>query len=112
MDVTGTSKHFIVLPQTISAGTEFLVIKTIEYGTEKTYSKALDADFTLIAGKSYTFNVTLGLGEMIVDSDTDIRNWEVEIKYLNASGVPDNGIFTQPSVSNGESISIEDWIAE
>ena len=110
VDVTGTSKHFIVLPQTISMGTEFLVIKTVEYGQEKTYSKALDEDFSFVAGKSYTFNVTLGLGEMVVDSDTDIKDWEVEVKYLNASGASDNGIFTQPSISNGESISIVDWI--
>ena len=112
VDVTGTSKHFIVLPQTISTGTEFLVIKTVEYGQEKTYSNTLNADFSLVAGKSYTFNVTLGLGEMVVDSDTDIRDWEVEVKYLNAQVGSDNGIFTQPTISNGESISIEDWIAE
>ena len=108
VDVTETENHFMVLPQTIAAGTNFIVVKTTEYGAEKTYIYNLDAALTLEKGKSYTFNLIIGDGQLIVDPDTDVNDWEVTQVYLNGS-VDANP--QEPSDQNigGGTVTINDW---
>ncbi len=79
VDVTGTSNHFIMLPQTIATGTEVFVVKTIENDEEKTYSYTLQDDMTLEKSKSYTYTLELGENLMTVDPDTDIEDWETDL---------------------------------
>lgn len=77
VDLTGTSNHFIILPQTVASGTNFFVIKTIEDSEERTYTYTLDTDYVLVMGRSVTFNLTLGNGELTVNPVT-VVDWEPE----------------------------------
>ena len=75
VDVTGTSNHFFMIPQTIASGTALFVIKTMEYGAERTYTHTLSSNYTWEAGNAYTYSLTLGDGEMIVYGDVTVGNW-------------------------------------
>lgn len=75
VDLTGTTNHFIMLPQTVPNGTDFLVIKTEEDGEERIYTYTLDASYELVMGKSVTFQLTLGNGTLTVDS-VSVVDWE------------------------------------
>ena len=90
VDVTGTTNHFIVLPQTIAAATTFLVVKTTEYGAERTYTHVLPENLTLEKAKSYTFHLTLGDGELIVDPDTDVNDWDAVVQHITQGGTDVN----------------------
>lgn len=83
-DVTGTDRHFILLPQTVTAGTELIIVKTVLDGVETTFTHTLPANMTFAMGKSYTFNITLNQKMMIVDPETDIEDWTPEqIDYIS-----------------------------
>lgn len=75
VDLTGTSNHFIMLPQTVANGTDFLVIKTQEDGEERTYTYTLDSNYELIMGRSVTFQLTLGNGALTVNP-VSVVDWE------------------------------------
>ena len=75
VDVTGSTNHFFMIPQTIASGTALFVIKTTEYGAERTYTHTLSSNYTWEPGNAYTYNLTLGDGEMIVYSDVTVGNW-------------------------------------
>lgn len=75
VDMTGTSNHFIMLPQTVANGTNFIVVKTLEDGEEKTYTHTLSEDYVLEMGKSVTFKLTLGNKVMTVSS-ISVKDWE------------------------------------
>lgn len=77
VDVTGTTYHFMILPQTVAAGTTFLTVKTAEGGEEHTYTHVLTQNLVLQQGKSYMFHLTLGGGPLIVDPVTAITDWEI-----------------------------------
>lgn len=112
VDVTGTTNHFIMLPQTVASGTDIFVVDATVSGVRKTYTSTLSSALEFLRGRSYTFTLKLGEGSLIVDTDTDIQDWAVEVKYLSVSGVSANGTFTQTSVSDGQGIGIEDWTEE
>ena len=125
IDATGTINHFMVLPQTISSGTDFIIVKTTEYGAEKTYTYTLDSNITLEKGKSYTFSLIIGNGELVVDPDTDINDWEVVQVYLTGDvdingyddtdqSVSDGGVNTNPQDPEGQNVGgstvgVNDW---
>ena len=75
VDMTGTSNHFIMLPQTVASGTNFIVVKTLEDGEEKTYTHTLSENYVLEMGKSVTFKLTLGNEVMTVGS-ISVNEWE------------------------------------
>ncbi len=77
VDLTGTSNHFIMLPQTVASGTEFFVIKTQEDGEERTYTYTLSSNYTLVMGKSVTFQLILGNGMLIVNP-VSIVDWQAQ----------------------------------
>ena len=112
VDVTGTTNHFIMLPQTVASGTDIFVVDATVSGVRKTYTNTLSSALELLRGRSYTFTLKLGEGSLIVDTDTDIQDWAVEVKYLTVSGVSTNGTFTQPSVADADDNGIEDWTEE
>lgn len=112
VDVTGTTNHFIMLPQTVASGTDIFVVDATVSGVRKTYTSTLSSALELLRGRSYTFTLKLGEGSLIVDTDTDIQDWAVEVKYLTVSGVSTNGTFTQPSVADADDNGIEDWTEE
>lgn len=112
VDMTGTTNHFIMLPQTVASGTQIYDVDATVNGTRKHYYHSLPAAFEILAGKVYTVTLTLGESSMIVDTDTDIQDWAVEVKYLTVSGVSTNGTFTQPSVADADDNGIEDWTEE
>ena len=112
VDVTGTTNHFIMLPQTVASGTDIFVVDATVSGVRKTYTNTLSSALELLRGRSYTFTLKLGEGSLIVDTDTDIQDWAVEVKYLAVSGVSTNSTFTQPSVADADDNGIEDWTEE
>lgn len=77
VDLTGTSNHFIMLPQTVASGTDFLVIKTQEDGEERTYTYTLDADYELVMGKSVTFQLILGNGTLTINP-VSVVDWQAQ----------------------------------
>lgn len=74
-DITGTENHFIVLPQTVTEGTNIMVIKTEERGEEHRYSYILPQDIVFSEGKSYKYKLTLGPSELIVNP-VNIVQWQ------------------------------------
>lgn len=112
LDITGTTNHFIMLPQTVTSGTQIFDVDATVNGVRKHYYHTLDANLELEEGKVYTFTLTLGEGIMIVDSETDIQNWGMEVKYLGIGTVGTNNTWTQPNIENGNDNGIEDWIEE
>lgn len=59
VDITGSSNHFMVLPQTVSSGTVLFELNTTQNGVIETYSYTLDSNLTLEMGKSITYQLTL-----------------------------------------------------
>lgn len=112
VDVTGTTNHFIMLPQTVASGTSIFDVDATVSGIRKHYYHTLTTDLTLQPAKCYTFNLTLGEGAMIVDEETDIQDWQVEMKYLEVKPVGANNTWTQPAVTDGQDINIENWQEE
>lgn len=74
VNLTGTSNHFILLPQVVPAGTEMFVITTTEKGSSKTYTYTLPEAMTLQMGKTYTFQLNLG-GNGLVLNPVVITDW-------------------------------------
>lgn len=112
VDVTGTSNHFIMLPQTVASGTQMFDVDATVSGSRRHYYYTLPAALELQAGKCYTYTLTLGEPTLIVDTATDIADWQVEVKYLTVSGVSSTSTWTQPSISDGDDMYIEDWTLE
>lgn len=77
VDLTGTTNHFIMLPQTVPNGTDFLVVKTLEDGEEKTYTYTLANNYELIMGKSVTFRLILGNGTITINPVT-VVDWQAQ----------------------------------
>lgn len=111
-DVTGTTNHFILLPQTVASGTTIFDVDATVSGTRKHFYHTLTSDLTLLPEKSYTFRIILGEASMLVDEETEIQDWTVETKYLTVSTVNTNDTFTQPAVNNGEVFGVDNWIEE
>ena len=112
VDVTGTTNHFVMLPQTVTTGTAIFDVDATVSGVRKHYYHTLTSDLVLQKGKSYTFKLTLGEGALIVDTETDIQDWEVEVKYLTIGGVSTNNTWSQPGVNDGQDFGVEDWEEE
>lgn len=112
VDVTGTTNHFIMLPQTVASGTDIFVVDATVSGTRKTYTNTLSSALELLRGRSYTFTLKLGEGALIVDSETDIQDWAVEVKYLTVGSIGTNGSWSQPGINNGQDVGIENWVEE
>lgn len=112
VDVTGTTNHFIMLPQTVASGTQIFDVDATVSGTRKHYYHTLTSSLSLLAEKSYNFKLTLGEGAMIVDTETDIQDWAVETKYLTVGTVGSNSTWTQPAVNDGQVFGVNDWEEE
>ena len=76
VNLTGDNNHFLMLPQTVTTGTDFLVVTTQEDGETRTYTYTQPSDFELVMGKSFTFKLTLGNGKMTVQAPTSITDWQ------------------------------------
>lgn len=112
LDATGTTNHFIMLPQTVASGTQIFDVDATVGGVRQHYYHTLPSNFEIQASKVYTFTLTLGEGLMIVDTSTEVTDWEVETKYLAVGSVGSNSTWTQPGVTGGNGIDIDDWTEE
>ncbi len=112
VDVTGTTNHFIMLPQTVPSGTAIFDVDATVSGTRKHYYHTLSTDLTLLAEKSYNFRLTLGEASMLVDEDTDIQDWEVETKYLTVGSIGTTSTWAQPAVNDGQVFGVDNWVEE
>ena len=76
VDLTGATNHFMMLPQTIAAGTDLFVISTTEDGDERTYIYTVPSGgFTWEMGKTYTYTLVLGNGNLSI-SAVSVENWD------------------------------------
>ena len=112
IDATGDTNHFIMLPQTVMSGTAIFDVDATVGGKRQHFFHELKSDLVLQKGRSYLFKITLGEQKIEVDTDTDIKDWEMEIKYLSVDGVNANDNWNQPDINNGENIGINDWEKE
>ena len=101
-----------MLPQTVTTGTAIFDVDATVGGERKHYYHTLTSNLELQKSKSYTFKLTLGEGALIVDTETDIQDWEVEVKYLTVGGVSTNNTWSQPGVNNEQDIGVEEWEEE
>lgn len=98
IDVTGTTNHFIMLPQTASAGQQLFDVYATVGGKTQHFYYTPSNDQTLDAGKVYTF--TLKLSDLlVVDEQTDIRDWG---KETDRSGLPEYEYPASPEVGIGD----------
>ena len=86
VDLTGASNHFLMLPQTIAAGTDLFVIKTIEDSEERTYTYTLPSITTWEMGKTYTYALTLGNGSLTISS-VSVVDWQAIIPITGSFSV-------------------------
>lgn len=112
VDIAGASNQFVILPQTITSGTDLFILQTVEDGISRTYTYTLTSDLTLAQGTFFTYNITIKDKKMTVDTSSDVGDWDEETKYLAVATATTNGTFTQPSVNNGKDVGVENWIEE
>ena len=124
-DITGTTNHFIILPQTISSGTE--IFNFVIDSEEHPFSP--DSNITFEEGKSYTFNVTIEDDEEIEISLTaTIKDWVVEtetdvipaVNPTDTQTIIANWVFTPsdeddsptPQYPTSPNTGVNDWESE
>lgn len=74
-DITGSTEHFIILPQTVVADTDLFVVQTEENGEEKIYTFSLNDNLSLLKGTSYTFRLKLAQPKEMDISLVNISPW-------------------------------------
>lgn len=82
LDITGTSNHFFLIPQTKLAGEELIRLNITRNGATTTLDYELPANFTCTAGTSYAYTLTIK-SDLEVDSDTDISSWILTADYVD-----------------------------
>lgn len=99
VDVTGTTNHFIMLPQTISSGTQMIDIYATVGGETGHYYYTLTSNLILEAGKSYGF--TLKLSDLL-EVEASVQDWTEE---TDRTGIPtyENTITTSFGIGSWES---------
>lgn len=112
VDITGTTNHFIMLPQTVAAGTQMIDVDATVNGVRNHYYHTLESSFTILAGKIYNIRLEMGEETLIVDMTSDIQDWSEEIKNLSIESVGNGNTWTQPSITDGEDMGIENWEEE
>lgn len=99
VDVTGTTKHFIMLPQTISSGTQMIDIYATVGGETGHYYYTLTSNLILEAGKSYGFILKLS---DLLEVEASVQDWTEE---TDRTGIPtyQNTINTTFGIGSWES---------
>lgn len=115
VDLTGTSNHFIMLPQTVMSGTEIFDVYATVNGATNHYYWTLENNLTLQAGKSYTFRLILGNMLLTVDEETLIEDWECDFNQVVSStnwNHEQDNIFNTDDWENetNTSFGADDWI--
>ena len=88
VDITGTTNHFIMLPQTVAIGTNMIVINlTVEDEVvEEVYT--LPTAVTFEEGKRYSFFITIEeFSKTPIDVLASVSNWTLE---TNTDGIPED----------------------
>ena len=88
VDITGTTNHFIMLPQTVAVGTNMIVINlTVEDEVvEEAYT--LPTAVTFEEGKRYSFFITIEeFSKTPIDVLASVSNWTLE---TNTDGIPED----------------------
>lgn len=78
VDVSGTSNHMMLLPQTVLSGTDFIVINATINGDTKDYTYTLPSDYVLEEGKAYRLKISLGVQYISVATVEEIEDWTPE----------------------------------
>lgn len=92
VDLTGETGHFMMLPQSIAANTATVFVRTVEDGSEKTYTHVMETADSWIMGQSYSYKLLIGKG-LSVEVTTD-DSW------------------SQKAVGSAEDLGIKDWIEQ
>ena len=99
VDATGTTNHFIMLPQTIPSGTQIFDIYATVAGETGHFYYTLTSNLDLIAGKAYNFSIKLS---DLLEVVTSIQDWTEE---TDRTGIPtyENTITTSFGIGSWES---------
>ena len=82
LDLTGTSNHFILIPQTITSGKRLLDLYVTSGGEDQHFYSDLTQDFVAEIGKSYQFTLRLS-SNLEVSQGTTIADWVLYVGYIN-----------------------------
>ena len=83
LDVTGEDSHVMIIPQTITSGTEIMDILVNIEGTDRHYYYTLDSNMTLSEGQSYTFTLLMGYDGVTVTVNAE--DWAISPYYQPAA---------------------------
>lgn len=113
LDLTGTTNHFILIPQTITSGARLLDLYVTSGGENKHFYCDLAEDYTAEAGKTYQFRLLLK-SNLEVDDGTGISDWELQVGYINyATGInTENWTPEEQPIERIISGGISDWQRE
>lgn len=75
VDVSGTNNHMMLLPQTVSSGTDFIVVNATINGDTKDYTYTLSSDYIMEEGKAYRLKISLGVQYISVSTVGEIEDW-------------------------------------
>lgn len=108
VDVSGTANHMMLLPQTVTKGTDFIVVNATINGETKDYTYTLPSDFAMEKGKAYRLKITIGNKYISVVTIGDVEDWEPECS-IETTGEVD---CWEPESSIATSGEVEDWEPE
>lgn len=99
VDATGTTNHFIMLPQTVPSGTQIFDIYATVAGETGHFYYTLTSNLDLQAGKVYNFSIKLS---DLLEVVTSIQDWTEE---TDRTGIPtyQNTITTTFGIGSWES---------
>ena len=108
-DVTGTDDIFIMMPQTIAAGTEMLDVVVEIAGVRKHFAYSPDAAFAIEAGHTYAMSINVA-ERISVENPMAITEWVMDVQHVDyaTSSVTLWGIEPQP-MDGGQSGGINAW---
>lgn len=76
LNVTEASGPFLILPQSIASGAEWIRVVAVTDGSaEKTFTYSLPSQLTLAAGQTRTYNLSVKGNEKLIVDEVTVTDW-------------------------------------
>ena len=113
LDLTGTSNHFLLIPQTIASGNRLLDLFVTVGEEDKHFYCDLTEAFVAEAGRTYHFALLLK-SDLKIQDDIDISDWELLVGYMEyaTSTATQDWVPEEQPIERVLSGSISDWKKE
>lgn len=108
LDVTGTSNHFFMVPQTKAAGADMIRLEIVKDAATTVFLHQHPTAFVAEAGHSYAFDLTISSG-MEVDTSSDISSWEMSVDYVDYATGSINPWDPTGNIDHAEDGGIDPW---